>query len=476
MTRPTAIVWFRQDLRLRDNPALLAAAAEFDILPIYIMDTSISQEHQPGGASRWWLHHSLVSLNDSLASKLQFFTGDPAEILQELTKSHGIRYVFWNRCYEPEVIARDKRIKSQLTEQDIEVTSFNGALLWEPMTVLKKDETPYRVFTPYYKKGCLNAVEPRYPENAPEQITYADISDTGVSLEQLNLLPTINWDSQIKQMWQPGENGAAERLSRYIREAATTYQKDRDIPSVQGTSKLSPHLHFGEVSPNQVWYAVKDAYRNKMSIDIEKYLAELGWREFSYYLLYHFPTLPTENFNKNFDRFEWQDDEALISAWQRGQTGIPIIDAGMRELWQTGYMHNRVRMVVGSFLVKNMLCHWHHGAAWFHDCLLDADVASNSASWQWVAGCGADAAPYFRIFNPILQGEKFDKEGLYVKQYCPELSALPKKYIHKPWEAPEEILKLANIKLGVDYPEPVVDLKGSRNRALEAFSALKKTA
>ena len=381
--------------------------------------------------------------------------------------------IFWNRCYEPWQINRDKEIKKQLIDSEFEAYSSNGSLLWEPMKVLKKDGTPYKVYTPYYRNGCLKIEEPRYPKAPPARITYADDEYKDDGLDALNLLPEIKWDSTISKMWKPGEEGAADNLSEFIQHAARQYKDGRDIPSMKGTSRLSPHLHFGEVSPNQVWYAIKDKFGATEDKSIDTYLSELGWREFSYYLLFHFPTLPNKNFNDKFDKFPWRKDAKALKAWQTGNTGIPIVDAGMRELWQTGYMHNRVRMIVGSFLVKNLLLSWHEGERWFWDTLLDADLASNSAGWQWVAGSGADASPYFRIFNPILQGEKFDKKGKYVRKYCPELKDLPDKYIHKPWETPGVIAKDAKLELGKSYPEPIVDLKASRQRALDAFQEIK---
>jgi deoxyribodipyrimidine photo-lyase len=294
------------------------------------------------------------------------------------------------------------------------------------------------------------------------------------ALLSLELMPKIEWYKEIEAQWEPGEEGAANRLQRFINDAATSYQNARNLPAVKGTSLLSPHLHFGEVSPNQAWYAIQGAFENAFdNKDLDVYLSELGWREFSYYLLFHWPEIQHKNFNAKFDHFSWRSSADDLKAWQFGNTGVPIIDAGMRELYQTGYMHNRIRMVVGSFLVKNLLIDWREGERWFWDTLLDADMASNSSGWQWVAGSGADAAPYFRVFNPILQGEKFDKEGEYVKQYCPELKKLPKKFIHKPWEAPAEILKACGIELGKDYPKPIVDLKESRKRALDAFAQLK---
>ena len=473
MTVPTSIMWFRQDLRVKDNPALNAACDMGKIVPVFIYDDTAPNGRDLGGASKWWLHHALASLDKCLQSHLQIFKGDPREILPALMKQYDAKAIFWNRCYEPWQINRDKEIKRHIVEAGYEAYSTNGSLLWEPMKVLKKDGTPYRVFTPYYRKGCLNLAPPRYPKAPPARITYSDVNKEDDGLDALNLLPNIPWDSTITSMWKPGEEGAADNLSHFIQHAARSYKDGRDIPSLNGTSRLSPYLHFGEISPNQVWYAVKDQFGDTEDKSIDTYLSELGWREFSYYLLYHFPTLPNKNFNEKFDKFPWRDDTKALKAWQTGQTGIPIVDAGMRELWQTGYMHNRVRMIVGSFLVKNLLLSWHEGERWFWDTLLDADLASNSASWQWVAGSGADAAPYFRIFNPILQGEKFDKKGVYVRKYCPELKDLPDKYIHKPWEAPSIIAKDANVALGKNYPKPIVDLKASRQRALDAFQQIK---
>ena len=444
------------------------------IIPIYILDETTPDGRKKGGASKWWLHHSLSALNERLNGHLQIFVGDPQQIIFQLLKDFNAKAVFWNRCYEPWQVNRDKALKKSLVNEGYEVKSFNGSLLWEPMKVLKKDGTPYRVFTPYYRKGCLQIEEPRYPKSPPARITYADVENKGKGLDALKLLPTIAWDSTIAQQWEPGEEGAADNLEQFIDNAARSYKDDRDIPSIKGTSRLSPHLHFGEVSPNQVWFAIKGKFGNTEDKSIDTYLSELGWREFSYYLLFHFPTLPNKNFNDKFDKFPWRQSAKDLNAWQTGKTGIPIVDAGMRELWQTAYMHNRVRMIVGSFLVKNLLISWHEGERWFWDTLLDADLASNSASWQWVAGSGADAAPYFRIFNPLLQGEKFDKKGNYVRKYCPELGKLSDKYIHKPWEAPNAILKDANIELGKDYPKPIVDLKASRQRALDAFQQIKE--
>ena len=470
----SCLLWFRQDLRLTDNPALVAAAAKGSILPIYIYDTAHPKQWQMGAASRWWLHHSLTALDQSIEGHLRIFMGDPLKIIPELLNQTGIRSIVWNRCYEPWQIQRDTQLKKQLLEDEIEVESFNGTLLWEPWKIHKEDGSPYKVFTPYYRRGCLNAPEPRRPSKAPQKMKWMHPRLNDTCLSDLALMPTINWYEQIAAQWQPGEAGAQEHLSRFIDDNIQNYKQGRDYPNLKSTSRLSPHLHFGEISPNTVWHRARQAFNSNIrNANLDCFLSELGWREFSYYQLFHFPDLPEKNFQEKFDRFPWGKDTAALKAWQKGQTGVPIVDAGMRELWQTGYMHNRVRMIVGSFLVKNLLQHWSQGEQWFWDCLVDADLASNSASWQWVAGSGADAAPYFRIFNPVTQGQKFDANGAYVRQYCPELSEVPDKFIHCPWEASPNVLQQAGLELGVDYPKPIVDLKASRQRALIAFSQIK---
>ncbi|MFT4937079.1 MAG: deoxyribodipyrimidine photo-lyase [Paraglaciecola sp.] len=468
-------MWFRQDLRLRDNPALTFAAQHGVVLPIYILDRSCPERFQPGGASKWWLHHSLQSLQKSLNKQLHCLAGDAKSILLELVKSSGVKRVVWNRCYEPWQIKRDTELKQILFSIGVEVHSFNGQLLWEPWQVLKKDQTPYKVFTPYYRKGCLSKVPPRFPVPVPESLKIKYLPEADEGITSLDLLPDNSWYGKIESLWSPGEQGAARNLSTFLPEQLGQYKAQRDFPHEQATSRLSAHLHFGEISPNQIWYAAIDAKHGEIDEPgLDCYLSELGWREFSHYLLYHFPALPEKNFNPKFDKLVWREDKHSLKAWQKGQTGIPIIDAGMRELWQTGTMQNRVRMLVGSFLVKNLLLDWRLGERWFWDCLVDADLAANSASWQWVAGSGADAAPYFRIFNPVLQGQRFDSNGCYVRQYCPELAKLPDKFIHNPWDAPPQVLESADIQFGVSYPLPLVDLKASRLRALDAFSEAKK--
>ncbi len=466
------VVWFRQDLRLADNPALNAAAElGSPVLPVYLLDETSAGNFAMGGASRWWLHRSLHALNESLDGGLVFLKGDAREILLRLVEKTGATAVYWNRCYEPWRVGQDTAIKSALDKAEFAVRSFNASLLFEPEDVRKPDGTPYKVFTPFYRKACLgSAKSPRKPLERPADLAIYECQ-VGEELSKLGLLPATPWYEDMAAQWQPGEAGAAERLQKFLDAGINNYKEGRNRPDLDNVSRLSPHLHFGEVSPNQVWYAAKD-HGSDNSEDLEHFLSELGWREFSYNLLVNFPGLPTDNLQDKFDEFPWRDDAELLERWQQGRTGIPIVDAGMRELWRSGYMHNRVRMIVASFLVKNLLLDWRLGAAWFWDTLCDADLANNSASWQWVAGCGADAAPYFRIFNPVLQGRKFDPDGVYVRNFVPELDSMPDKYLHNPWEAPTAVLEEAGVALGDDYPYPVVDLKESRERALAAFSGL----
>ncbi len=468
--RPPIIVWFRQDLRILDNPALAEASKVAPILPIYILDDVNAGEFKMGGASRFWLHQSLKALNESCQGNLCLYQGDPLTVLQEIIQRTGATGVYWNRCYEPWRIKRDQHIKTYLATNQIDCKSFNASLLWEPWEVLKQDKTPYRVFTPFFKKGCLETPSPRFPIKQQQNITW--VKDTASHLlDELSLLPKISWHQSLQAHWQPGEVGAHLRLNEFLEKGIRGYQEGRNFPSQPHVSKLSPHLRFGEISPNTVWYAVQNM--DIPQYDKDHFLSELGWREFSYHLLYHNPSMPVENLQKKFDAFPWQHDEEVLQRWQQGKTGYPIVDAGMRELWQTGYMHNRVRMIVASFLVKNLMIHWRHGAQWFWDCLVDADLANNSASWQWVAGCGADAAPFFRIFNPVMQAEKFDPEGNYIKKFVPELKYVPIPYVYAPWKAPKDVLNRLNMKLGENYFSPMVDLEKSRNSALLNLNLIK---
>lgn len=476
MTSSPIILWFRQDLRLQDNPALQAAMATgAPIIPVYILDEEAAGDWPLGGASRVWLHHSLHALNASLNGHLVVCQGRAQDVLAALITETSAQGVYWNRCYEPAVQARDVAIKSWLLEHGLAAKSFNGALLWEPWEVLKEDGTPYQVFTPFYRKGCLGrGGQPHRPVATALPVPCAPVAERG-SIDTLGLLPAIGWDKGVIAGWQPGEVGAQARLQEFLAHGLKHYKDGRNLPDKPYVSRLSPHLHWGEISPQTVWHTAQDyALTHGCEQGLDTFQSELGWREFSHSLLYHAPTLPTDPIQKKFLHFQWQPaDPAVLRAWQRGQTGYPIVDAGMRELWQTGYMHNRVRMIVASFLVKHLLIHWHEGARWFWDCLFDASLANNSASWQWVAGCGADAAPYFRIFNPITQGEKFDPDGAYIRRYVPELAQYPDALLNKPWEAPLLVQKAAGCMVGRDYPAPIIDHTKARDRALAAFQALK---
>ncbi|RMF98240.1 MAG: deoxyribodipyrimidine photo-lyase [Gammaproteobacteria bacterium] len=462
------IVWFRQDLRLADNPALTAAVASGQpVLPVYVLDDENAGPAAMGGASRWWLHHSLAALNESLDGRLCCLRGAANRLVPELARASGATAVHVNRCVEPWRRERDREVAAALGRDGIDWRASVGSTLFDPEQVAKADGSPYRVFTPFYRKGCLTAAPaPRTPLAAPGSFSIFDW-DGGTGVDGLALLPRVAWYRGIERAWQVGERAAGQRLAEFLEHGLSGYRDGRDRPDREQVSRLSPHLHFGEISPNKVWYSVLPLANDaRISADVDRFMSELGWREFSYYLLWHWPELPAENLQKKFDRFPWQQEPDLLARWCRGQTGYPMVDAGMRELWQTGYMHNRVRMIVASFLVKNLLIDWRQGAAWFWDTLVDADLANNSASWQWVAGCGADAAPYFRIFNPVTQGRKFDPHGSYLRRFLPELAALDTRYLHAPWEAP------AALREGLDYPEPMVELKASRERALAAFRSL----
>jgi len=484
MTNPIFIHWFRQDLRLSDNPSLSAAAASGDILPIYILDDENAGRHRMGGSSRWWLHKSLTALNETLDGNLCILKGNPIELLPIFAAKVGATGVYWNRCYEPWRIIRDKSVKSILNDRGIKVLSFNGSLLWEPWEILKNDGSPYRVFTPFYRKGCLNAKNPRLPVPKPVKLSLVDVknytkdykSGVATKISDLKLVPEVGWSEKLDPYWNIGEDGAYTRLSDFVGSGIIDYKEGRNFPARKSVSRLSTHLHWGEISPNTVWYAIRKQVGSENGcINSDHFLSELGWREFSYSLLYHFPSLPRVNLQPKFNDFPWQDNPGLLICWQKGMTGYPIIDAGMRELWATGYMHNRLRMIVGSFLVKNLLIHWHYGEMWFWDTLVDADLANNSSGWQWVAGCGADAAPYFRVFNPVTQSKRFDGEGLYIRTYVPELCRLPDKYLFAPWEAPSSVLTKAGIALGEHYPKPICDLKVSRQAALDSFACIKQS-
>ena len=480
----TALVWFRQDLRLTDNPALCAALENHDyVIPVYVQGDDDTSACSHGAASRWWLHHSLKSLDGSLrelGSRLIIrCNGDNADLLAHLLEETGSTHVYWNRLYEPHHIERDKVLKRCVTDQGIEVNSFNSALLFEPWEITKNDGDPFRVFTPFWK-ACVKKGLPADHHHSPDKMPAVSKRIKSEKLAALNLLPKIRWDAGLAAQWRPGEAGAHDCLDEFLANGMLNYREDRDRPALTGTSRLSPHLHFGEISPRQIAgitsQAAATSDKHGMVTGSEAFLREVGWREFAYHLLFHFPDTVEEPMNPRFAKFPWaRNYQTRLSAWQQGRTGVPIVDAGMRELWHTGWMHNRVRMIVASLLTKNMLIPWQEGARWFWDTLVDADLANNTLGWQWVAGCGADAAPYFRIFNPVTQAEKFDPDGSYIRKWVPEIAALPNRYLAQPWTAPAGVLEECNIMLGKDYPEPVVDLKATRERALERYQALKKS-
>ncbi len=482
------IVWFRTDLRLADNPALaFAAKSGQPVLPIYIHDAKPAALRPLGGASKWWLAMSLEALDASLKALgggLVVVTGDAQPVIETLVTATGACAVVWNRRYGQAERAEDSRIKSLLASAGVHAQSFNSHLLHEPWQVASKAGTPIKVFTPFWR-AARERGEPDAPTPAPKALTFHAFAGAAgvrpVAVEALDLKPTRpNWAREMAALWTPGEAGARRSLGRFLDGAVRGYGENRNRPDMASTSRLSPHLAFGEIGPRQIWHATKAAFESGQTparaYDVDKFLSEVGWREFSYHLLYHFPDLPHRNFQPRFDAFPWRSDEAAFTAWTKGRTGYPIVDAGMRELWRTGWMHNRVRMVVASFLIKHLLIDWRKGEAWFWDTLLDADPANNAASWQWVAGSGADAAPYFRIFAPVLQGEKFDPNGDYVRTYVPELAKLPTAFIHKPWEAPHPVLARAGIELGRTYPHPIVAHESARDRALAAFKSISAEA
>lgn len=471
----TTIVWFRQDLRISDNPALYEAARQGPVLPIYVHETpgQSGDTHPLGGASKWWLHHSLAALKTALPG-LVILRGSAGQVIPQLIQETGADRVFWNRCYQPHAIARDTELKEALKAEFIDARSFKASLLFEPWELATKSGGPFKVYSPFWKAAQQVAVSAPLP--VPEEIVFTR-SAKGENLDSLDLLPAKpNWAAGWETIWQPGEQGARERLIEFLEGGLAGYGDNRNRPDLPNVSRLSAPLQFGEISPRQIWSATHHAMaRNPgLSGDGMKFLSEIAWREFSYHLLYHFPQLPEQNWRQSFDAYPWRDSAEDLMKWQRGQTGYPVVDAGMRELWQTGYMHNRVRMIVASFLIKHLQIHWKHGEAWFRDTLVDADLANNSASWQWVAGSGADAAPYFRIFNPISQGAKFDPNGDYVRRWVPELKDLPTQHLFAPFEAPNPVLEQANVRLGETYPRPVVDHHKARQAALAGYEAVKR--
>ena len=467
-----AIVWLRQDLRLRDNPALQAAAKQGGpIIPVYILCDAEEREFPLGGASRWWLHRSLSELAEQLRSRgsqLSVLHGPALDCLRDAVARTGASAVFWNRRYEPASVARDLEVKKELRADGLVAESFNGALLREPWEIQNGSGHPYRVYTPF-KRRVLENLDPPAPSRAPAQWFAPRVWPKSVTLDELRLLPDIKWYGAMDEMWRPGEAGVHARLRASAKTPLASYAKTRDRPDRDGTSVLSPHLHFGEISARQVWHTLSG---KGAKLRDSTFAGELLWREFAHHLIYHFPHTVLEPLDRRFERFAWSRDDAQLQAWQRGRTGIPIVDAGMRQLWATGWMNNRVRMIVASFLVKNLRIHWLQGARWFWDTLVDADLPNNTMNWQWVAGSGADAAPYFRIFNPVTQSAKFDPDGEYVRHWVPELARLEVPHIHAPHAAPAAVLQAARVQIGATYPAPLVDLAESRRAALAAYQAL----
>lgn len=477
-----ALVWFRDDLRLEDNPALHAAwASQAPLLLFYVLEDGDGLRPY-GGASKWWLHHALQSLQNDIEKRgghLTLLRGRSSELVPALAGATGASGVFWNRRYGGAEIALDGAIKKALTGAGREAASFNGALLHEPWEIKSKTGGSYGVYSPYWRASLEMGIQ-THTLPAPDSLTCApwpgDFARP-IGLKDLALLPSRpDWAGGLRAAWTPGEDGARALLRSFVEKGAPGYAARRDMLAIDGTSRLSPYLRFGEISPRQAAAAVQHAAIADpgAKAGVQKFIAELGWREFNYHVLYHHPDVAWQNLQRAFDKMPWRDLPAHeLDAWKQGRTGYPVVDAGMRELWQTGTMHNRARMITASFLIKHLLCDWRIGEAWFWDCLCDADPANNSMNWQWVAGTGTDASPFFRIFNPMIQGAKFDPDGDYVRRYVPELAGLPATAIHSPWTAPPTVLKAAGVILGKSYPHPMVDHIEARDRALAIYENIK---
>ena len=467
-----AIYWLRRDFRLHDNPALLSATREYGaVIPVFIWSPDAGSYATPGAAARWWLHYSLESLRsrlESMGSSLIIRRGDWAQELMNLVRETGASSVYFNRLYEPEARTRDLEIEEKLQLLQVETRTFNASLLLEPWEVSNRSGNPFQVFTPFWRQ-CLEQLSQEKPVPAPRSVPPPKAWPPTLRVDDLNLLPKYDWATGLRNAWRPGEAGAIKRLKKFASNMVGVYARERDALGQDGTSRLSPHLHFGEIGPRQILHAVRN--HGKAA---EAFVRELGWREFAYHILHHFPKTPFHPLRPAFESFPWAEDPDNLRAWQQGMTGYPLVDAGMRELWETGWMHNRARMAVASFLVKHLLIPWQSGAAWFWDTLVDADLANNTLGWQWTAGCGADAAPYFRIFNPVLQGQRYAPDGSYVRHWLPELAKMPAKWIHSPWDAAPLVLEEAGVRLGKTYPFPIVEHEQARDRALEAFSSIKR--
>jgi deoxyribodipyrimidine photo-lyase len=467
------LVWFRDDLRLADNPALAAACRrDAPVVLLYVHDQESPEIRPLGGAARWWLHHSLASLGKRFGAHGQILIlrrGPAEKVVPEVAAATGAAAVCWNRRYGA-AAALDERVAAALPRTGIVGATFEANLLFAPKAMRKTAGRPFHVVTAFWR-ALEQAGEPRRPMSAPTTIPLG-VPVRNDGLDALNLLPTRHdWTSSISDAWQPGEPAAQKKLFAFV-ERLDRYAAERDHPAADATARLSPHLRFGEISPSQVWHAVANA---PPSAARDKFLSELGWREFAWHLLDDRPDLATSNLKPAFDDFPWAETYSdAIAAWQRGRTGFPMVDAGMRQLWATGWMHNRARMIAASFLVKHLLADWKIGEQWFWDTLVDADPANNPVNWQWVAGSGADAQPFLRIFNPVVQGEKYDPDGVYVRRWVPELARLPNRFIHAPWAAPEDVLAAAGVRLGDTYPRPIVDHAEARRRALAAFATIQQ--
>ncbi|MDA9654970.1 DNA photolyase family protein [Pelagibacteraceae bacterium] len=465
----TCLLLFRKDLRLDDNPALLEAVKHENVIPLFVFDPSLDEYAKIGSTSHWWLERSLISLNKQLSGKLRVLLGNSYDLIFNICEEKKIKFVYWNRCYEPDRIIADTEIKSKLKDNNIKVKSFNSSLLWEPWSIKNKSGNFYKVFTPFYNRGCLEAEKPRTPLKAPKKNNFIKLEGKFRDYKFKYEESENKWYKKLEENWNPSESNARSSFEDFLKNGSDQYAEGRNFPSKKNVSRISAYLHWGQISPFRLWY---DAKKNMKGVSLKTFLSELGWREFSYHLLYYFPDINNKNLKPKFNNLEWNNDNNLLDKWKKGKTGYPIVDAGMRELWQTGYMHNRLRMVTASFLIKNLLIHWKYGEQWFWECLVDADLASNSASWQWVAGTGSDAAPFFRIFNPMTQAQKFDKEGTYIRKFVPEIAKLPNRFIFNPWLADKQTLKDSNVQLGIDYPFPIIDYTLSRSRALEAFKKI----
>lgn len=471
----TTLVWYANNLRVDDHPALIAAADRGTVVPVYVYDPDYSGPSALGGASKWWLHHSLVALHgrlDSMGSPLILRKGDPAAELRKVANAVGADRVYFCESIEPDLQTREEDVEHELGKHGIEVERFPMHLLWEIGSVMTKDGNPYQVFSPFWKMA-LKTATPDEPLDAPKKLTPPEKHTKSLDIDELGLLPVIEWYTRMEKRWTPGEKGARGRFAAFVEHRLSEYHEDRNRLDIPGWSAMSPHIHFGEISVRRMWHTIAEDPQWEKVKGKEHYLREIGWREFAQHLINHFPRTIDEPLRENFKDFPWVKNKAQFDKWKRGETGYPVVDAAMRNLWAEGWMPNRARMIVASFLCKDLRISWEEGMAWFWDTLVDADLGSNTLGWQWTAGCGADAAPYFRVFNPVSQGTKFDPDGDYVRQWCPELRKLDKGTIHEPWEAKPMELAAAGVTLGDEYPEPMVDHKQAREDALEAFEKIK---